>query len=75
MDIIRTHAQISKKVSNHPFFKMKIETNGIDLTISRKEKRNSIPRWIPNPTSHWGPKKMHKNIASSLIYEDHINQT
>ncbi|AFZ79436.1 N2,N2-dimethylguanosine tRNA methyltransferase, putative [Theileria equi strain WA] len=70
MDIIRTHAQMSDKVSDHPFFKTKIETEGIDLTISRKEKRSSVPRWIPNPTSHWGPKKMHKSVASSLVYDE-----
>ncbi|EAN32808.1 N2-dimethylguanosine tRNA methyltransferase family protein [Theileria parva strain Muguga] len=66
MDIIRTHAKNTSKTSNHSFFSKPIQTVGIDLDM-KVAKVKDVPRWFPNPTSHWGPKKMHKTTSTSLI--------
>ncbi|XP_952192.1 N2,N2-dimethylguanosine tRNA methyltransferase, putative [Theileria annulata] len=65
MDIIRTHAKNTGKTTNHAFFNKPIQTIGIDLD-KKVEKTKDVPRWFPNPTSHWGPKKMHKTTSTSL---------
>ncbi|GIX63261.1 tRNA (guanine(26)-N(2))-dimethyltransferase, putative [Babesia caballi] len=65
MDIIRHHAQANDKVGEHSFFKTPIQTEGIDLTSSSRSGKKSVARWVHNPTSHWGPKKMHRQVATS----------
>ncbi|UKK01991.2 N2,N2-dimethylguanosine tRNA methyltransferase [Theileria orientalis] len=65
MDIIRTHAKNSQKVPKHEFFNREIDTLGIDLDL-KINRVKQVPRWIPNPTSHWGPKKKHRTCSSSI---------
>ncbi|BAM40252.1 N2,N2-dimethylguanosine tRNA methyltransferase [Theileria orientalis strain Shintoku] len=65
MDIIRTHAKNSQKVPKHEFFNREIDTLGIDLDL-KINRVKKVPRWIPNPTSHWGPKKKHRTCSSSI---------
>ncbi|EDO06522.1 N2N2-dimethylguanosine tRNA methyltransferase family protein [Babesia bovis T2Bo] len=65
MDIIRQHAIDHSKTTDHPFFKTPIQTTGIDLSEPEQTVKKSVARWLQNPTSHWGPKKMHRQAASS----------
>ncbi|KAK2195574.1 bifunctional S-adenosyl-L-methionine-dependent methyltransferase superfamily/tRNA methyltransferase [Babesia duncani] len=66
MDIIRTHAKSEGKQINHGFFQREIETQGIDLSPPQTIKKTNVARWILNPQRNWGPKKMHRAVASSF---------
>ncbi|KAK1443679.1 hypothetical protein BgAZ_205550 [Babesia gibsoni] len=66
MDIVRQHAKDHQKTGEHKFFKTPIMTEGIDLTTTEHTEKKSVARWLQNPTSNWGPKKMHRQVATSL---------
>ncbi|CDJ49207.1 Trm1p. N2,N2-dimethylguanosine tRNA methyltransferase, related [Eimeria brunetti] len=62
-DLLRAHAAKHPPANIHkfPVLTKPIQTKGIDLSPPSAEevKRHPskhIPRWLPNPTPHWGPK-------------------
>ncbi|GFE54860.1 tRNA guanine(26)-N(2)-dimethyltransferase [Babesia ovis] len=73
MDIIRQHAIEDNKVGDHNFFKTPIQTKGIDLSLRGHPVKKTVARWVQNPTSYWGPKKMHRQTATSRVVGDSRN--
>ncbi|CDR94146.1 N(2),N(2)-dimethylguanosine tRNA methyltransferase, putative [Babesia bigemina] len=69
MDILRHHAIEQNKVGSHEFFKTPIQTEGIDLTPPETSTRTAVARWLNNPSKYWGPKKMHRQVATSRPLE------
>ncbi|ORM41737.1 putative tRNA (guanine(26)-N(2))-dimethyltransferase [Babesia sp. Xinjiang] len=69
MDILRYQAQQEGKVGTHNFFKTPIQTKNIDLTLREQPEKKTVARWLKNPTDNWGPKKMHRQTASSRVFK------
>ncbi|XP_053990664.1 tRNA (guanine(26)-N(2))-dimethyltransferase-like isoform X1 [Hylaeus volcanicus] len=65
-DIIRQWAlDYPPKKKDHSFLKKKITTEDVKLKLSSSSTEPiRVPRWLPNPESHWGPKKRAKIMVT-----------